>query len=734
MKTATLSWVAASVMNEKSEPPHNRKDFFRKSRRIRYFIYAIVVIAFYLLLMEPLLPKKYHIEEGKKSKETIFAPVTIVDKTATERAKEKAMKDVEPQFRTDEELMNLQIEKIDRFFSETRKVLTNSSYKPETKIAKIKGSSPFSLSDETLDKLVLITPEQLTDLRLVTREIVYDILRNGVKASELAQKRDLVDNSLITSTLSSDARVIAREIARASIVPNKIYDPERTQALKKAAEDSIKPILINKGQVIVAADEVVTHDQYQKLKELGFIHTGVDVGPYVGLALLVLLTSAVGIYYLYRFHQQIHRDNLKLAMFFSILLLTTVMMKVVALGQNLEWETIGYLAPVAFGAMLISMLLNLNLALGSALLLGIFASVIYNGDNYLLFDLRYGLVSMAGGIVSAFALSDIRNRSSILRAGLFASIATIPLIVGMYLLVPTEGNWGVLFQSIAFGLGSGLISAVLTIGFLPLFESVFGILSPLRLLDLSNPNQPLLRKLLIEAPGTYHHSIMVGNLSEAAAEAIGADGLLARVGAYYHDLGKTKRPQFFIENQMHNENPHDKISPNLSKSIILSHTKDGVDLLKKHKIPEPIQDIAAQHHGTTLLKYFYHKALKEADGTTILEEDYRYPGPKAQFKEAAIVGICDCVEAAVRSLQRPTPARIENMVRKIIQDRLEDGQFNECDLTLKELELIRKSICETLQGIFHSRIEYPDDQTLTKGSKKDEHPHRPAGSNEAHKK
>ena len=723
-------------MNEKNEPPIERKSFLRKSNRIRYLIYAIVVIAFYLLLMEPALPKKYHIEEGKISKETIFAPVSIVDKTATERAKEEAVQDVEPQFRTDEELMNLQIEKIDRFFSESRKIVANSSYKPETKVAKIKGSSPFTLRDEILDKLILMSPDQLNSMRLVAREIVYDILKGGVKTSELAQKRDQVDSALVASTLSSDARMIAREIARLSIIPNKIYDPERTQALQKAARDSVKPILINKGQVVVGAGEVVTHDQYQKLKELGFIHTGVNVVPYVGLGIIVLFIVAVGFYYLDRFHRDIHRDNLKLTMYFTILLLTTVLMKVVGLGQNLEWETIGYLAPVAFGAMLISMLLNLNLALGSTLMLGIIASIIYNGDNnYLLFDFRYGLVSMVSGIVSALALSDVRNRSSILRAGFIASLATIPPILAIYQLIPTEGNWMVIFQSLAFGLGSGLVSAVLTIGFLPLFESVFGILSPLRLLDLSNPNQPLLRKLLIEAPGTYHHSIMVGNLSEAAAESIGADGLLARVGAYYHDLGKTKRPQFFIENQIHSENPHDKISPNLSKSIIISHAKDGVELLKKHKIPELIQDIAAQHHGTTLLKFFYHKAMKEADGgTTILEEDYRYPGPKAQFKEAAIVGICDCVEAAVRSLQRPTPARIENMVRKIIQDRLEDGQFNECDLTLKELDLIRKSICETLQGIFHSRIEYPDDQNMGKGAKKDDSTNRAATPSEAHKR
>lgn len=260
------------------------------------------------------------------------------------------------------------------------------------------------------------------------------------------------------------------------------------------------------------------------------------------------------------------------------------------------------------------------------------------------------------------------------------------------------------------------MAAVLTIGLLPFFEAAFSILSPMKLIELSNPNQPLLRKLLIEAPGTYHHSVIVGNLAESAAEAIGADGLLARVGAFYHDLGKTKRPQFFIENQVNKENPHDKIAPNLSKTIIINHARDGVDILREAHIPKPIQDIAGQHHGTTLLKFFYNKALKQEDSGQVLEEDYRYPGPKAQFKEAAIVGIADSVEAAVRSIGRPTPSRIEALVHKIIQDRLEDGQFDECDLTLKELDLIGKSMLETLQGIFHQRIEYPE-EAQGKGAK-----------------
>lgn len=707
-------------MKEKLEPPTNEKSFFRTSRRIRFLLYAIIVIAFYLLLMDSALPKRYQVTIGKESKETIFAPISIVDKQATKRAQEEAVKDVEPQFRNDEELINLQIERIDRFYAETRKILTNKSLKRDTKLAKLKGIIPYQLSDAFFEKLVQMSPEQLTDMRLVTRDIVYDVLKSGVKQSELAPKRDMVDSVLVTSTLSSDARMITREIARSSIIPNESYDAERTQALQKAARESVKAIMINKGQVIVAAGEVVTHDQYQKLNELGYIHKGIDLIPYLGLALMVTFISTIGFYYIHRFHRPISEDNTQLVMLFFILLLTIIMMRVVVVGQNLEWgDTIGYLAPVAFGVMLITLLLNFELALASAVLFGIVASIFYNGDNYLLFDLRYGLVAIISGVLSTFALSDVRNRGSILRAGLIAAIASIVPIIAMYQLVPTEGSWAKLFRSIAFGMTSGVSSAVLTIGFLPLLESMFGILSPLRLLDLGNPNRPLLRKLLIESPGTYHHSVLVGNLAESAAEAIGADGLLARVGAYYHDLGKTKRPQFFIENQVHRENPHDKISPNLSKTIIISHPRDGVELLKRYKVPEPIQDIAAQHHGTTLLKFFYHKALKESDGTEILEADYRYPGPKAQFKEAAIVGICDCVEAAVRSLQKPSPARIENMVRKIIRDRLEDGQFNECDLTLKELDLICKAICETLQGIFHSRIEYPDEIVPSKGAKQE---------------
>jgi putative nucleotidyltransferase with HDIG domain len=242
-----------------------------------------------------------------------------------------------------------------------------------------------------------------------------------------------------------------------------------------------------------------------------------------------------------------------------------------------------------------------------------------------------------------------------------------------------------------------------------------------KLVELSNPNHPLLRKLLTETPGTYHHSLMVGNLSEAAAEAVGANGLLCRVGSFYHDVGKTKRPLYFIENQNGGDNPHDKLEPKVSASIIVAHARDGGEMLKAHKLPKPIRDIAEQHHGTTFLKYFYYKTVKQAkeQGTanTYTEDDFRYPGPKAQSKEAAIVGIADCVEAAVRSLNHPTVEQIESIIGKIIKDRLDDHQFNECDLTLRELDQIAESLRETVIGMFHSRIEYPDEKELKPSSK-----------------
>ena len=263
-------------------------------------------------------------------------------------------------------------------------------------------------------------------------------------------------------------------------------------------------------------------------------------------------------------------------------------------------------------------------------------------------------------------------------------------------------------MGMGLGVAGGFLSSIMLLGFLPYLETLFGITSSVKLLELANPNELLLKRLLVEAPGTYHHSILVGNLAEAAAQAVHADPLLVRVGAYYHDIGKIKRPYFFIENQVARDNPHEKIAPSLSTLIITSHVRDGLEQAREHNLPAGVQEIIEQHHGTSLVAYFYQRALESDRPELVTEADFRYDCPKPRTKEAALVMLADSVEAAIRSLQKPTPARLEGLTRKIIKERLHDGQLDECDLTFKDLNTIAATFVQVLGGIFHSRIEYPE--------------------------
>jgi putative nucleotidyltransferase with HDIG domain len=321
------------------------------------------------------------------------------------------------------------------------------------------------------------------------------------------------------------------------------------------------------------------------------------------------------------------------------------------------------------------------------------------------FNLDFVMLSLVGCISGVFFIYNLHQRSSVLFGGF-----SIGLLNGVVIFAIGLINNNIMYQNLlnsCQGLVGGLLGAILAIGVLPVFEQLFDIITPIKLLELSNPNQPVLKKLLFEAPGTYHHSILVGNLAEAAADEIGADTLLTRVGAYYHDIGKIKRPYFFKENQITNDNPHDKITPKLSTAIITSHVKDGLELAKEYKLPRAIKDIIEQHHGTTLVKYFYIRAVNDSN-ESIEDSSFRYEGPKPGSKEAAIVMLADSVEAAVRSLGSPSIADIEKMVDRIVEDKIDDGQLDNCEITLNDIGKIKQSFMKVLEGIFHSRIEYPE--------------------------
>lgn len=362
-----------------------------------------------------------------------------------------------------------------------------------------------------------------------------------------------------------------------------------------------------------------------------------------------------------------------------------------------------YLIPLVCSSMLMTILIDYRISLVINLLNIIFVAIIVGFNPVVI------VLSIANVVLGSTALKKVQQRNDIIYSTIY--ITFMSSIVTLTLGMLSSNNLKEIFIQTGYTAIGVLFSGILAVGLLPFFESIFDVVTNIKLLELSNPNQPLMKKLLMEAPGTYHHSMMVANLGEAATEAVGGNPVIARVGAYYHDIGKTKRPYFFGENQMGKENPHNKITPNLSTLIILSHPKDGIEMAREHNIPKVIQDIIEQHHGTTLVKYFYYKLKNSSDKPDeIKEEDFRYPGPTPSSKEAGVIMLADSVEAAVRSISEPTKGKIEEMVNNIINDKLNSRQLVNCDLTLKDIEIIRKSFLKTLDGIYHQRIEYPTEK------------------------
>lgn len=356
--------------------------------------------------------------------------------------------------------------------------------------------------------------------------------------------------------------------------------------------------------------------------------------------------------------------------------------------------------PIPLGGVLLTVLFNSRLAFAGALSLTILTGVM------LAAPLSYFLFMFVGSVVGIFAIAGRQERTAFFRAGGVIGLGNAYTLLAFALL---ENETASLASDIVGGIVNGLVVAVLATGFLPLLEHPFGRTTVFTLLELSNLNTPILKHLVLAAPGTYHHSIMVGTLAESAAEAIGANALLCRVGAYYHDIGKTRHPGYFIENHADAGTRHEKLAPSLSRAIVMSHIKEGIEIAREYGLPEILVDMIPQHHGTRLVSFFYQRAKEAADPEiqAVNEEDYRYPGPRPQTREAAILMLADAVEAATRALSDPTPARIRGVVQKIINAIFVDAQLDECDLTLRDLHIIANSFVRILTGFFHQRIEYP---------------------------
>lgn len=496
--------------------------------------------------------------------------------------------------------------------------------------------------------------------------------------------------------------------------PNLTFNQSETEGQRSLAREQVKPVLfqVKKGEMVVREGARINEDQIRKLKALRSVSGGQrgllnGAGLLIGILLLLFVGHRYAKCNISKYRPNT-RDLLFLVMVFVGLFILVKLAIFICSAMETAFPYIDstsyyYVFPFAVGAMLVRIVLNSEVALIFSLIFAALLGIMFGNNLYIT------LYALIGSLTAAHFVRHCLVRSTLYQAGLQLSLVNALLVLSIHLMAGHGLNSQLLYKA-GFGLAGGFICALLVTGLVPLVESLFKYTTDIKLLELANMNTPALRELMIQAPGTYHHSIIVGNLAEAAAETISANPLMARVAAYYHDIGKIRKPLYFVENIGVQENRHDKLSPSMSALILMSHVKEGVDAARANHLGEALVDIIRQHHGTALMKFFYDKAKNQSgSGAQQVDEcDYRYPGPKPQTREAALIMLADAVEAASRTLTDPTPARIQGMVQKLINNIFIDGQLDECELTLKDLHNIAKSFNRILSGIFHHRIDYPE--------------------------
>ena len=553
-----------------------------------------------------------------------------------------------------------------------------------------------------------ISAQNLVD----NKELLPTVVGKTIGLSEALEK--IKQQVALIPQLSQAQSQTLLELIQQQLRPTLVYNDQKTEETRQQARDGVKPVLfqIKKGEMVVREGERVTADQILRLRAIR--ESGRDnrsLPTALGLLVCILLLIYVGFHFATMNIRKFRPDSRDLLFLATVFVAEFVLIKVsifiaTALGNTFSYidsSAYFYAIPFALGAMLVRIVLNSETALLFAVLCSMLVGVLFGNSLFM------ALIALASSLVGAHGVRQCQQRSNLYRAGMWVGLVNAALLIGIHFLAGRTLELQLAWK-IGFGLFSGLLSAVFVNGTIPLVESIFKYTTDIKLLELANMNSPVLRQLMVEAPGTYHHSILVGNLVEAAAEAIHANPLLARVASYYHDIGKVRKPLYFIENSGGQRNRHDKLAPSMSALILTSHLKDGVELAREHKLGAELIDIIQQHHGTSLIKFFYDRAKSQVEPgmPQPAERDYRYLGPKPQTREAALIMLADAIEAASRTLSDPTSARIQGMVQKLINNIFIDGQLDECELTLKDLHLIAKSFNRVLTGSFHQRVDYPE--------------------------
>lgn len=726
--------------NESKSLNPGKKPLKRRKANYRAVIICgavICIAACMVMILVSISPQKYEIAAGESSNATIPSPREVIDTVSTQALIEKEREAVKPIYKEDVAVTEAIETSLNDYYEILETVRNFAQQKYMTSLILTEEPIDFTpskihwpsvLSKDNIDAINTMTENIFSeeeiytiasiakaDLARIKEEITLMInkeLKDGVQAEHLDECVLRLSTQVYANQSYSEAMRYLAVKSIKILYPNMIYDEVATEAAKEKVAELVTPVIYKKGQNIVMKGEIVTRAQVAVLHDLGLIKDiQTDNVIYFGLSIYMLLLFAMYITYMFTFEKKLMQSIKEMTILYIIILLVVAASIVLS---KISW----ILSAVFFGVILNAALLKPRTALMTAVLLSFLLAPVTaatgealtsNEGILSLNTFIYAVYVLIGGIFGIFIISRTQHRISFIIAGLACGLSGAIVIIafGMINSLATQN----MIDYSAYSLVSGLMGGLLALGLMPVFESTFKMATPTKLLELLNPNQKLLRRLSIEAPSTYNHSTVCANLAERGAEAIDANALLARTAGYYHDIGKLKNPQMFTENQR-GINPHDSMSPDLSAKTIKEHVSYGLHLAAKNNLPREIIELIEQHHGTYPMTLFYMKAKNLDENVSI--DDYRYPYRKPQTKEAAIIMLADVTEAAVKSTGIHDSKKIMDLLDKIFSERCNDHQFDECDISLKDLQKLKAAFLGVYEGVFHDRVKYPGEESLEK--------------------
>ena len=671
-----------------------------------YLMLLFLMLFVVIVVLSSTLERKYDLKLGEVSTYTIKAPRETLDRISTEQRVKIAREEVSAQFNHVKEVRYDVLDKLSNLFKELYE-LKNYSSIATVIFDELNQKYGITLDAAGYRKILALDTESMTNYERLLTDIINKIYELKIEEGHLSDIENVKSfaREEINKRMSDNNFIdISLNIIFPMIKPNFFYDSEKTEQKREEAVKNISPVIIKKDQIIISAGEVVTENHISILDSLGLLKTSnVNWKLNISIISLILFTFLIEYLYYKKYRKECISNTNYLNVIMIIKLIIIILVRVIS-------DQYIYIVPFALGPLAITALIDNKVSLMTNLMTLVLIAIIIK------FNIVVVFIGLFDVILGGLFLKRIRNRMHFIKLSVWFGLTNVIVLMTVSFIIANVKS--ITFIDIILSFFSGILSSILVAGILPIFENLFNIVTSMKLLELINPEHPLLRKLVVEAPGTYNHSLMVANLSEAASDAIGANSLLTRVSAYYHDIGKTGRPYFFKENQVGNKNPHDRIDPLTSANIIFSHVKYGLQLAREYGLPKFVEHAIEGHHANTLVKYFYIMAKKNAeDPELIKEKDFRYGGELPRTKEVTILMFADSVEAAVRSLSDPTQENIRNTIENIVNDKISDGQLKNSPISFRDIEIIKQSFEKTLKGIYHERIEYPKEDDINGKSK-----------------